>query len=81
MEDVSEILKAAIRKHQAGNLQEAEQLYDQVIEENPEHPLALHSLGIVAHQRGQNDVAVGLIAKVISSNPQIPQFRNTHGLA
>lgn len=80
MEDVSEILKAAIRNHQAGNLQEAEQLYGQVIEENPEHPLALHSLGIVAHQRGQNDIAVGLIAKAISSNPQIPQFRNTHGL-
>ncbi|MCD6393578.1 MAG: tetratricopeptide repeat protein [Planctomycetes bacterium] len=80
MEDVSEILKAAIRNHQAGNLQEAEQLYGRVIEENPEHPLALHSLGIVAHQRGQNDVAVGLIAKAISSNPQIPQFRNTHGL-
>ena len=53
MEDVSEILKAAIRKHQAGNLQEAEQLYGQVIEDNPGHPLALHSLGIVAHQRGQ----------------------------
>ncbi len=80
MEDISEILKAAIRNHQAGNLQEAEQLYGRVIEENPGHPLALHSLGIVAHQRGQNDVAVGLIAKVISSNPQIPHFRNTHGL-
>ncbi len=80
MEDVSEILKAAIRKHQAGNLQDAEQLYGQVIEENPEHPLALHFLGIVAHQTDQNDIALGLIDKAISSNPQMPQFRNTYGL-
>ena len=80
MNDASEILKAAIQNHQAGNLQEAEQLYSQVLKENPDHPLALHSLGIVAHQKGQNDIASDLIEKVILSNPQVPQFYNTQGL-
>lgn len=80
MTDANEILKAAIQSHQAGNLQEAEQLYSQVLEKKPDHPLALHSLGIVAHQKGQNDIAADLIGKVILSNPEVPQFHNTQGL-
>jgi tetratricopeptide (TPR) repeat protein len=80
MQDINETLKAAIQNHQSGNLQEAEQLYSQVLQEKPEHPLALHSLGIVAHQKGQNDLAADLIDKVILSNPQVPQFYNTQGL-
>jgi len=80
MNDVSEILKVAIQSHQAGSLQKAERLYSQVIEKNPDHPIALHSLGIVAHQMGQNDIATDRIAQAIESNPQNPQFRNTQGL-
>ena len=80
MNDVSEILKVAIQSHQAGSLQKAERLYSQVIEKNPDHPIALHSLGIVAHQMGQNDIATDRIAQAIASNPQNPQFRNTQGL-
>lgn len=80
MADVTEILKAAIQSHQAGNLQAAEQFYSQVIEQNPEHPIALHSMAVLAHQTGQNQTAVELVAKAITSNPQIPQFHNTRGL-
>ena len=80
MNDISEILEVAIQSHQTGNLQKAEQLYSQVIEKNPDHPVALHALGIVAHQKGQNDIATDLLARAITSNPQNSQFHNTQGI-
>ena len=70
----------AIQHHQSGHLQKAEQLYRLILENDPDNPIALHSLGVIAHQRGKHDKAVELIGRTIENNPQIPQFHNTLGL-
>jgi predicted O-linked N-acetylglucosamine transferase (SPINDLY family) len=38
----------------------------------PNHPDALHLLGVVAHQEGKGDLAVELIGKAIRANPANP---------
>ena len=53
----------AIAHHQAGRLAEAEALYRKVLATTPDHPSALHMLGVLAAQVGRNDVAVELISK------------------
>ncbi len=41
-------LRAAIQHHQAGRLGQAEALYRQVLQAQPQNPDALHLLGVIA---------------------------------
>jgi len=80
MTTVTKTIENAVQYHQGGHLQLAEKLYRLVLQNDPDNPVALHSLGVIAHQREQHDTAVELIGKAIANNPQIPQFHNTLGL-
>src|SRR5512134_1269713 len=60
------LIRAAIEYHQAGRLPQAEAIYQQVLQMQPDHPDALHLLGLIAHQVGKNEIAVMLISKAIS---------------
>lgn len=80
MPTIAETIENAVQYHQGGHLQLAEKLYRMVLQNDPDNPVALHSLGVIAHQREKNDTAVELIGKAIANNPQIPQFHNTLGL-
>ena len=42
------LLERAAGHHRAGQLAEAETLYWQVLQSSPEHPVALHLLGVIA---------------------------------
>jgi len=80
MPTIVETMENAVQRHKDGHLWQAEQLYQLVLQHNPNNPVALHSLGVIAHQKGNHDAAVELIGKAIANNPQIPQFHNTLGL-
>jgi protein O-GlcNAc transferase len=58
-----------LQHHKAGRLPEAEAIYRQILAQNPTHPDALHRLGLIAFQLGQNDTAIDLIGKAIASQP------------
>lgn len=62
-------LKSAMRYHGAGQLTEAEAIYRRILETQPENPMALHLLGVIAHQVGKNDLAVDLITKALALEP------------
>jgi len=59
----------ALRHHQAGRLREAEQLYRQILAQEPEHSGALYYLGAIARKTGRNDVALDLIRRAIAIKP------------
>ena len=80
MSTIAETMENAVKHHQSGHFRQAERLYQLVLQSNPNHPNALHLLGVIAHQGGKHDVALDLIGKAIKNNPQIPQFHNTLGL-
>ncbi len=52
MTTVFESLAIAVQHHQAGRLQAAAQLYQQILAVNSNHVDALHLLGVIAHQMG-----------------------------
>ena len=79
MQTIPDVLNLALQHHQAGRLQEAEALYRQILQAQPEHPEALNHLGILVHQRGQSDVAVDYILRAIALRPQVPEFRYNIG--
>jgi Flp pilus assembly protein TadD len=68
MSTVPQDLQAALAHHQAGRLDEAEQLYRRVLAREPRHAAAFHLLGVTALQRGRLETAVEQISAAIRLN-------------
>jgi len=81
---LQELLQTGLCHHQAGRLSQAEAAYRQILQVAPDQPDALHLLGMVVNQAGQNELAVELISKAIGINPAGPMYYNLgnvfHGL-
>ncbi|PPR77192.1 MAG: hypothetical protein CFH06_01412 [Alphaproteobacteria bacterium MarineAlpha3_Bin5] len=65
-------LNLALSHHSEGHLTDAEKLYQEVLDIEPNQPVALHFLGVIAHQKGNNLLAVRLISKALSTTPDSP---------
>ncbi len=72
-------LHEAARHQQAGDLAKAEARYRQILKRHPDHPDALHLLGMVTHLMGDDRTAVHLIRRVIRRYPDFPEAHNTLG--
>ena len=70
----------AVAHHQARRFQQAEQLYERILEQAPSHADALHLLGLIAYQQGDNTKAIGLISKAISHDPRKSHYPFNLGL-
>ena len=78
---IQQSLELAVRHHNAGDLAKAEGIYQQVLQADPNQPIALHLLGVIAHQVGNHDTAVDLINKAIAINPDYAEAHNNLGNA
>jgi len=78
---IQQALNLAVQHHSAGDLPKAESLYNQVLQSEPNQFVALHFLGVIAHQVGKNDRAEDLIRKAFSINPDYANAHNNLGLA
>ena len=74
-------LDRALKLHTAGRLPQAEKIYHRILRTDPNQPVALHLLGVIAHQVGKNQVAVDLITKALAVNPDYAQAHNNLGNA
>jgi Flp pilus assembly protein TadD len=75
------LLGAAVQHHQAGRLEEAEQLYRRLLRTAPRDPDALHLLGAISCQRGHPDAAAKLIRQAIAINPSEASYHSNLGVA
>jgi len=66
---MSDDLALGLREHQRGRLEEAARRYRNVLAAQPEHPDALHLLGVVALQQGEYRRAAEHIGRAIARNP------------
>ena len=57
-------LAILLQKHE--QFVEAQEVYRRVLETSPDHPRALHYAGVLAHQLGRNDEALGLIERSLA---------------
>ncbi|MGC8793964.1 MAG: tetratricopeptide repeat protein, partial [Bryobacteraceae bacterium] len=76
---IADALELALEHQRAGRWGEAERIYRQVLEQRPEHPDALHLLGVLKAQRGEPVAAAALIARAIGQNPAAPAYHNNLG--
>ncbi|MGA3012335.1 MAG: tetratricopeptide repeat-containing glycosyltransferase family protein [Terracidiphilus sp.] len=63
---VQAMVREALGHHQAGRLEEAEQLYRKILAIDSRHADALHLLGMIEYQAGRLDAAAELIREAIA---------------
>ena len=78
---IEQTLSLAMQHHNAGDLSKAEGIYQKILQADPNQPVALHLLGVIAHQVGKNDIAVDLIGKALAINSDYAEAHNNLGLA
>jgi len=69
----------AAKLQSEGQLAQAEELLQRIIQVNPAHAHALHLLGVIAHQGGNTALGIQLIQKAIVHEPKIALFHSNIG--
>jgi predicted TPR repeat methyltransferase len=82
MQEVSldEAVTMAIAFQRRGQLEEAEQVYDKVLDVAPDHAVALHYAGVLAHQQGRSQQAAELIERSLELGPEQADWYNNLGI-
>ncbi|OGA04620.1 MAG: hypothetical protein A3I00_04715 [Betaproteobacteria bacterium RIFCSPLOWO2_02_FULL_64_12] len=78
---IPQAVQIAFELLEAGNLQKAQTILLQILEVEPDHPDALHLLGIIGLQAGDFERAREAIAKAVDLEPSNPYFLNSLGNA
>ncbi len=77
----SQAFETALSFHGQGRLREAEGLYRDLLKVVPEHPEALHYLGVLKAQQGKHNEAIRLIRRSIEKQPGSAEAHNDLGVA
>jgi len=75
------MLQRALELHQQGRFDQAQAIYNEILEITPDNVNALHLLGVIAYQTQNHRRAVDLIDKAIAINPDNAAFYSNRGLA
>ncbi len=79
--EILDALERGLELHQAGQVQQAAELYERVLAQEPDNPDALHLLGVTHHQRGAHSEAAVLIERAIAREPAVADYHNNLGEA
>ncbi len=86
MPGVSPKFSFAVAQHKAGNFQQAESIYREMLVQDPQgrdpnHADALHLLGLIASESGQHDAAAALIVRAIQMHGPKAVYCSNLGVA
>jgi Flp pilus assembly protein TadD len=73
------MLASALQHHQAGRLNEAEQIYRQILAMDAGHADSLHLLGMIAYQVQRYEVAVEMIRRAIAIDNDNASYHSNLG--
>jgi len=73
-------LAAAVDRQRAGRLDQAEQLCQELLAQEPNNAEAQHRLANVWMQQGKSEAAAQMIARALAAMPNAPNFLWTQGL-
>jgi tetratricopeptide (TPR) repeat protein len=79
MPTLLEALTMGLECHRAGRLKQAENIYRQILAQEPDNPDALHLLGMVYHHSGRHQIAAEYIGRAIEANGSIAPFHANLG--
>lgn len=73
------LLDSAMAAHRSGDNDGAEAGYRAVLALAPDHPEALHLLGVCRHQARDDRDAYALVSRAVAVNPEAPEYQNSLG--
>jgi tetratricopeptide (TPR) repeat protein len=76
---LEQALQLALKHHEASELPQAQNIYQQVLKADPKNTTALHYMGIIASQLDCNDMAINFISKAIEITPTYAEALNSLG--
>jgi len=79
--NISELLQHALKHHQESNLQEAANLYNEILQIQQDNFYALHYLGVLHSQTGNFDLSISYIEKALQNNPSDSHANYNLGIA
>lgn len=79
--NAAEVFNRAIAHHQAGNIGAAEQLYRQILQQQPQNVDALSMMGVICCQRGNLEQGIAIYRQALTIRPQHRQTRENLNLA
>ena len=71
---IEQALQQGVAAHKEGKLQDAERLYQAILQTQPRHPDANHNLGVIAVSVNKADAALPLFKTALEGNPKVEQF-------
>ena len=77
---IQQALTIAVKHHQGGRPQEAEAIYRQVLQHDPQQPDALHLLGLLAYENGRHRQAIDYLNRAIRVKPDEAAFHCDLGI-
>jgi protein O-GlcNAc transferase len=70
----------AMRCKQAGESEQAKQLFIRILEQQPDNAPALYNLAAIARESGDIELALGLSSRAVAAWPKRPEFHAAHAL-
>ena len=76
---INKLLKKANALYESGSHDQAQLLYQEILQIDPDQPDALHILGCIKHLNGLQEESIELIERAIHINPRSPVYYNNLG--
>ena len=76
---IADALQVATQLHRAGHHADAQEIYRRVLALAPDHPDALHFMGVLAHDQGRDEEALRLLARSVELVPDHAGFCSNYG--
>src|SRR5665647_3237802 len=73
-QSLAQALQLAVNHQQSGQIEEAETLYRGILQGQPNHPEANHSLGVLAVQAKQAGAGLPYFAAALEAKPEQQQY-------
>lgn len=77
---VGEAMQMALAFQQRGQLADAEQVYQRVLEVAPDHPDIVHFYGVLLHQLGRSEEGIAAIERSLTLEPDRAECYNNLGI-
>ncbi len=78
--NIAQMIQQAVQLHNAGQLEQAEAIYIQVLTIDPDNSDALNLAGVIGYQIQNYSVGEELIKRAISINSNVPHYYNNLGI-
>ena len=76
---VEEAVRVGIALHKEGRIDEAREMYAEILDVTPGQPDAMHYLGVLNHQTGASEEGAELIRQAIELAPEDASMRSNYG--